>query len=259
MIFQHFNLLSSRTVFENVALPLELAGASKRAIADRVRPLLDLVGLADLADRYPAQVSGGQKQRIGIARALANQPKVLLSDEATSALDPETTRSILALLADINRKLGVTIVLITHQMRVAQQVCHRLAVMERGRVAEVGETLALFERPESEAARTLVQDVVRQNLPREAVQAARRRLAGREGRLWRLAVRKDTSDEPLISRLVRDFGLDIEVLQGHVDEIRGVPFGALLVMAAGQHEQLALALADLRARGFGIEEVEDDA
>jgi ABC-type methionine transport system ATPase subunit len=128
MIFQHFNLLSSRTVYENVALPLELAGTDKRAIAARVPFLLELVGLADLANRYPAQVSGGQKQRIGIARALANEPKVLLSDEATSALDPETTRSILGLLADINRKLGLTIVLITHQMQVVQQVCERLAI-----------------------------------------------------------------------------------------------------------------------------------
>jgi D-methionine transport system ATP-binding protein len=131
--------------------------------------------------------------------------------------------------------------------------------MERGRVAEVGETLALFEQPQSEAARTLVQDIVRQSLPRDAVRAARRRLRGREGRIWRLSVRKETNGEPLLSRLVRDFALDIEVLQGHVDEIRGAPFGSLVVVAAGSRDQLSLALADMRARGFGIEEVENDA
>ena len=136
MVFQHFNLLSSRTVFDNAALPLELAGMDKAAIRARVNPLLELVGLAHLADRYPAQISGGQKQRVGIARALASRPKVLLSDEATSALDPETTRSILDLLRQVNRELGLTVVLITHQMQVIKQVADRVAVIEAGRIVE---------------------------------------------------------------------------------------------------------------------------
>lgn len=147
MIFQHFNVLSSRTVFDNVALPLELAGLSRQSIRARVDPLLELVGLASLRDRYPAQISGGQKQRVGIARALANQPKVLLSDEATSALDPETTRSILALLREIRRELGLTLVLITHQMQVIKQVADQVAVMEAGQIVEQGDTLRVFSQP----------------------------------------------------------------------------------------------------------------
>ncbi|MEN3295711.1 MAG: D-methionine transport system ATP-binding protein, partial [Burkholderiales bacterium] len=165
MIFQHFNLLSSRTVYGNVALPLELAGMSKADIHKKVMPLLDLVGLAEQKDRYPAQISGGQKQRVGIARALANDPKVLLSDEATSALDPETTRSILELLRRINRELGLTIVLITHQMEVIKQICDRVAVMEAGRVIEQGAVLDIFREPQHQVTRAMIGDVIAQELP----------------------------------------------------------------------------------------------
>jgi D-methionine transport system ATP-binding protein len=148
MVFQHFNLLSSRTVFDNAALPLELAGMDKAAIRERVNPLLELVGLSALADRYPSQISGGQKQRVGIARALASRPKVLLSDEATSALDPETTRSILALLRQVNKELGLTVVLITHQMQVIKQVADRVAVIDAGRIVEQGPVIDVFTRPQ---------------------------------------------------------------------------------------------------------------
>ena len=147
LIFQHFNLLSSRTVAQNVALPLELAGLAQAAVRKRVDELLDLVGLAGMGDRDPAQISGGQKQRVGIARALANRPKVLLSDEATSALDPETTRSILGLLKQINREFGLTIVLITHQMQVIKQVAERVAVIDAGRIVEQGPVIEVFTRP----------------------------------------------------------------------------------------------------------------
>ena len=147
MIFQHFNLLSARTTFDNVALPLEFAGLDRKAIRTRVDSLLELVGIADKRDRYPVELSGGQKQRVGIARALATEPKVLLSDEATSALDPETTRSILDLLADINRSLGVTIVLITHEMAVIKEICHRVGVMEGGEVIEEGDVYDVITRP----------------------------------------------------------------------------------------------------------------
>ena len=151
MIFQHFNLLSSRTVYDNVALPLELAGQNKQQIAAAVMPLLELVGLDKLKDRYPAQISGGQKQRVGIARALASKPKVLLSDEATSALDPETTRAIPELLRKINSELGLTIVMITHQMEVIKQVCDRVAVLDAGRVVEQGRVIDVFLRPQHES------------------------------------------------------------------------------------------------------------
>ena len=149
MIFQHFNLLSSRTVYDNVALPLELAGLRRAEIKAKVEPLLELVGLSDKRDRYPAELSGGQKQRVGIARALSSEPKVLLCDEATSALDPETTTSILRLLADINAKLGLTIVLITHEMAVIKEICHRVAVMEAGRIIEQGDVFDVFTSPEA--------------------------------------------------------------------------------------------------------------
>src|SRR6201997_2762092 len=155
MIFQHFNLLSSRTVFDNVALPLELAGMKRAEIEAAVLPLLDLVGLSAQKDRYPSQISGGQKQRVGIARALASKPKVLLSDEATSALDPETTRSILQLLRDLNRQLGLTVLLITHEMDVVKTICDSAALMEKGRIVEHGTVSELLATPGSELAAAL--------------------------------------------------------------------------------------------------------
>ncbi|MFZ1180802.1 MAG: ATP-binding cassette domain-containing protein, partial [Herbaspirillum sp.] len=178
MIFQHFNLLSSRTVYDNIALPLELAGLSKAGIAGKVEPLLELVGLTGLQNRYPAQISGGQKQRVGIARALANDPKVLLSDEATSALDPETTRAILELLRRINREMGLTIVLITHQMEVIKMICDRVAVMEAGQVIEQGDVLDVFFRaPRHAVTRALIGDVIAHELPKGVLERLRARLA----------------------------------------------------------------------------------
>ena len=165
MIFQHFNLLSSRTVFGNVAFPLEIAGVPKQEIKSRVIELLELVGLQDKIDSYPSQLSGGQKQRVGIARALANRPKVLLCDEATSALDPETTASVLELLQDINRQMGLTILLITHEMQVIQQVCDRVAVIENGKIVESGPVLDVFTKPKTEQARRLVRGVIDIDIP----------------------------------------------------------------------------------------------
>jgi len=156
MIFQHFNLLSSRTVFDNVALPLEIAGVDRAGIRRRVEPLLEMVGLADKRDRYPAELSGGQKQRVGIARALATQPKVLLSDEATSALDPETTTAILDLLAGIQRELGLTILLITHEMAVIRRIAHRVAVIDGGRIVEQGEVADVFAAPAHATTRSFL-------------------------------------------------------------------------------------------------------
>jgi D-methionine transport system ATP-binding protein len=165
MIFQLFNLLSSRTVYDNVAFPLELAGERKAAIRLAVEPLLELVGLADKRNRYPAELSGGQKQRVGIARALASNPEVLLSDEATSALDPETTTSILELLKDINRKLALTIVLITHEMAVIKDVCDRVAVIDHGSIVEEGRVFDLFTAPQADVTRSIVRNVVDRELP----------------------------------------------------------------------------------------------
>nr|MBO2472232.1 methionine ABC transporter ATP-binding protein [Bacillota bacterium] len=158
MVFQHFNLLTNRTALRNVTFPMEIAGVPRAERERRALELLSFVGLQDKAHRYPAELSGGEKQRVGIARALACEPRILLCDEPTSALDPETTKSFLALLKDINRRLGLTIVMVTHQMHVVQAVCHRVAVLDKGQVAEVGPVTKVFSDPETEAARRLVKE-----------------------------------------------------------------------------------------------------
>jgi D-methionine transport system ATP-binding protein len=255
MIFQHFNLLSSRTVFDNVALPLELAGASRAEIEAAVLPLLDLVGLSAQKDRYPSQISGGQKQRVGIARALASQPKVLLSDEATSALDPETTRSILDLLKRINRELGLTIVLITHQMEVIKQVCDRVAVLDAGRVVEEGRVIDVFLQPHHEVTRALIGDVIAQELPPALKARVAERLKTGSGHLLRLAFTGSGVDQPILSETIRRYELDFNILHGQIDEIQGQAFGSLAVLAGGQPVKIAEAIGYLRTQGVVVEEL----
>jgi D-methionine transport system ATP-binding protein len=260
MIFQHFNLLSSRTVYGNVALPLELAGMPKADIRKKVMPLLELVGLAEQKDRYPAQISGGQKQRVGIARALANDPKVLLSDEATSALDPETTRAILELLRRINRELGLTIVLITHQMEVIKDICDRMAVMDAGRVIEQGAVIDVFREPRHEVTRALIGDVIAQELPEGVLKRVRERLAqtragaGRD-HLFRLAFTGSGVDRPLLSDVIRRYNVDFNILHGQIDEIQGQSFGSLAVLASGETNGIEQAVAFLREQGVVVEEL----
>ncbi|MBO9537336.1 methionine ABC transporter ATP-binding protein [Herbaspirillum sp.] len=260
MIFQHFNLLSSRTVYDNIALPLELAGKSKAEIAKKVEPLLELVGLSALKNRYPAQISGGQKQRVGIARALANDPKVLLSDEATSALDPETTRSILELLRKINQELGLTIVLITHQMEVIKVICDRVAVMEAGQVIEQGEVLEVFRQPRHEVTRALIGDVIAHELPKGVVERLRARLANAEAgtgtdHLFRFAFTGSGVDQPHLSEAVRRYSLDFNILHGQIDEIQGQAFGSLAILANGTQENINNAMQYLRSQGVVVEEL----
>ncbi len=256
MIFQHFNLLSSRTVFQNVALPLELAGKSKSEIEDTVLPLLDLVGLSALKDRYPAQISGGQKQRVGIARALASKPKVLLSDEATSALDPETTRSILDLLKQINRELGLTIVMITHQMEVIKQVCDRVAVLEAGRVVEEGRVIDVFLRPQHEVTRAMIGDVIAQELPESVLKRVESRLGNGRDHVYRLAFTGEGVDQPVLAQAIRRYGLDFNILHGHIDEIQGQAFGSLAIMATGELADVKAAMEYLQQQGVVVEEIE---
>jgi len=255
MIFQHFNLLSSRTVFDNVALPLELAGATRAQINSTVLPLLELVGLSAQKDRYPAQISGGQKQRVGIARALSSKPQVLLSDEATSALDPETTRSILDLLKKINRELGLTIVLITHQMDVIKQVCDRVAVLDAGRVVEQGTVLQVFMQPHHEVTRALIGDVIAQDLPPAMKQRVQARLGNGRDHLLRLAFSGSGVDQPILSETIRRYELDFNILHGQIDEIQGQAFGSLAVLAGGVATQVAEAIAFLRQQGVVVEEI----
>ncbi|WP_144294348.1 methionine ABC transporter ATP-binding protein [Rhodoligotrophos appendicifer] len=232
MVFQHFNLLSSRTAYDNVALPLELQGLDSRRIRARVEPLLDLVGLADKRDRYPAELSGGQKQRVGIARALATEPKLLLSDEATSALDPETTRSILELLARINREFGLTIALITHEMDVVKQIASRVAVLDAGRIVEQGDVFDLFSAPQHEVTRAFLGADRSRALP--AFVAGQLHAEPRQDSraLVRITFAGEHATAPVISRLARILGVDVAILQGEVDEIAGRPFGTLLVAFA---------------------------
>ncbi|GHC94281.1 methionine import ATP-binding protein MetN 1 [Pseudorhodoferax aquiterrae] len=262
IVFQHFNVLSSRTVYDNVALPLEIAGLSDGEIKRRVEPLLDLVGLSALARRHPSQISGGQKQRVGIARALANRPKVLLSDEATSALDPETTRSILGLLRQINQEFGLTIVLITHQMQVIKQVAERVAVIDAGRIVEQGRVVDVFSKPQHATTRSLIEEIVPQELP-DSVLARLRTLMGAspagQGQGLRLAFAGDGADQPLLTELVRRFGLDLSILHGQIDEVQGQPFGQLAVFARGAADQLQAGIAHLRQAGVNVQPLVPEA
>ncbi|MBV8249165.1 MAG: methionine ABC transporter ATP-binding protein [Comamonas sp.] len=257
MVFQHFNLLSSRTVYDNVALPLELAGVSKEEIYQRVTPLLELVGLDHLADRYPAQISGGQKQRVGIARALASNPKVLLSDEATSALDPETTRSILDLLRKVNRELGVTVVLITHQMLVIKQIADRVAVIDGGEIAELGSVIEVFTRPQQAITKSLIDEIVPQQLPDSVMtrvnQLATQLQPGQQGKLLRLSYAGESAYQPILSHLIRELGLDLSILHGQIDEIQEQTFGSLAVYASGEAAKIDAAVEHLRASGVQVQ------
>ena len=257
MVFQHFNLLDSRTVSANVALPLELVGTPKADIKRRVGELLDLVGLGHLGDRYPAQLSGGQRQRVGIARALASKPKVLLCDEATSALDPETARSILALLRQINADFGLTIILITHQMQVIKQLAHRAAVLDAGRVVELADVSEIFLQPRQDITKSLVEDVVPQALPEPVTARVRAVMAAHPGeaRLLRLAFLGEDAEQSVLSDLTRRFGVDVNIVHGQVDEIQGVSFASLTTLLRGDAASLAAAHQTLVAAGVRIEEV----
>ena len=235
MIFQHFNLLSSRTVFDNVALPLEIAGFSGD-ISGRVMPLLDLVGLADKRDRYPAELSGGQKQRVGIARALATRPDVLLSDEATSALDPETTEQILALLRQVNAEFNLTVLLITHEMAVVKAVADRVAVLEAGKVVEEGDTFDIFVRPRHTTTRSFLGTVTGTALPSWIrSRLGEERIPG-GSTLIRIIFSGENAPQPVLTRLARRLDVDVNILSGQVDEISGKPFGTLVVAVPSNPE-----------------------
>lgn len=259
MIFQHFNILSSRTVYENAAFPLELMGMSSDAVKKKVDPLIDLVGLSEHRNKYPAQLSGGQKQRVGIARALAADPAVLLSDEATSALDPETTVATLQLLKRINRDLGLTIVMITHQMDVVKEICDRVAVMNQGVIVETGSVINVFRRPQSETARALVGSIMAQNLPESAAQRilAQEKAAGtlETAHLLHMTFVGNNATNPVISEASREYGLNFNILLGQIDEVQGESFGTLTVLTHAEPPVFAQAVAFLRSRSVLVEEV----
>ncbi len=247
MVFQHFNLLNARTVAGNVAYPLELAGRYGKAdIARRVASLLERVDLADHAAKYPRQLSGGQKQRVGIARALASGPKILLCDEATSALDPQTTGAVLDLLREINRDLGVTIVLITHEMDVIRRTCDRVAVLDRGRVVEEGPVTEVFLHPRHPATLRLVREAE----PDGGVLDGGGAL-DLAGRTVRLTFRGEAAHKPLLGRIARENHVDYGILAGRVGHIRETPYAQFLVSLSGR--DVAGAIATLRASGVDVE------
>ena len=229
MIFQHFNLLSSRTAAQNIALPLEVAGYDKAEIKTRVEELLALVGLSDKRNRYPSELSGGQKQRVGIARALATKPKVLLSDEATSALDPETTRSILDLLGRINDELGLTILLITHEMAVIRNIAREVAVIEGGRIVEQGDVFDVFTRPRHEVTRSFLAAESGRALPPYVASRLQADATPGSQAVIRIGFRGPHATDPVLARLARDLNIEANILSGSVDEIAGRPFGTLVV------------------------------
>ncbi|MFG0680169.1 methionine ABC transporter ATP-binding protein [Pseudomonas sp. xss_4] len=237
MIFQHFNLLASKTVADNVALPLTLAGQLSRAEIDkRVVELLARVGLSEHARKYPAQLSGGQKQRVGIARALSTNPKILLCDEATSALDPQTTASVLQLLAEINRELKLTIVLITHEMDVIRRVCDRVAVMDAGQIVEQGSVADVFLHPQHPTTKRFVQedDHVDEGEQRDD-------FAHVPGRIVRLTFQGEATYAPLLGTVARETGVDYSILAGRIDRIKDVPYGQLTLALIGGDMQAAFA------------------
>jgi len=266
MIFQHFNLLARRTVYGNVALPLEVAGLPAAEIATRVEHLLALVGLEHLRDRFPSQISGGQKQRVGIARALANKPDVLLSDEATSALDPETTHTILGLLRDINRKTGVTVVMITHQMEVVREICDRVAVLSHGKAVEVGSTLDVFSSPKHDVTRAMVSAATASDLSPSTLDAAAVKLKalaeahpGHEVRLLRLSLSGLSDAGAFLGELARESQLDISLVQARIEDIQGVAVGTLFITVRGAAASVEAALASLAARQIVIQEIQHES
>ncbi|MGE0422401.1 MAG: methionine ABC transporter ATP-binding protein [Reyranellaceae bacterium] len=251
MIFQHFNLLSSRTAFGNVALPLEIAGRPTGEIRQRVGVLLELVGLADKRDRYPAELSGGEKQRVGIARALATAPKVLLSDEATSALDPETTAQILALLKRINRELGLTILLITHEMAVVKNIAEKVIVLEAGRVIEQGATFDIFAHPQHPTTRSFVGTVTGSLLPEDiGARLKPQPFAGSQAVL-KIVWSGDPSGERVLGQLARTLSVEVSLLHGQIDSIAGRPFGTLSI--ALPDAALSAATEELARQGLQAE------
>ncbi|MGT2887801.1 methionine ABC transporter ATP-binding protein [Streptococcus didelphis] len=253
MIFQHFNLMAQKTAKENIAFALRHSQLTAAQIDDKVTDLLELVGLSDRADNYPSQLSGGQKQRVAIARALANDPKILISDEATSALDPKTTKQILRLLQDLNRKLGLTIVMITHEMQIVKDICNRVAVMQNGQLIEEGSVLTIFSQPcqgltqefirtatgINEALEKIYQQDVVINLPKKAL-------------LAHLKYAGTSTDEPILNQIHRQYDVTANILYGNIDILELVPVGEMIVILEGEEANLEAAGTALEVAGVEV-------
>ncbi len=258
MIFQHFNLMPSRTIFGNVAYPLKGSGLSKQEIADKVHNLLDLVGISEKENAYPSQLSGGQKQRVAIARALANDPKILLCDEATSALDPQTTKSILKLLQKVNETLGITIVVITHEMDVVKEICNRVAVMDHGNVVEEGEVFSIFATPQNKVTRDFIKTTSNLQKIEELVEAGSPVVALKPGELIvRLSYIEKNASEPLISAVTEKFGIILNIIFADVEIVQNAPIGGTVAIVSGDKDKVEQALTYLKEKNVGVEVIKD--
>lgn len=257
MIFQHFNLLESKTVYENIAIPLVLIKKDKQAIKQKVYELLEFVGLSDKAHSYPKELSGGQKQRIGIARALANDPDILLCDEATSALDPQTTQSILELIKKINDQYKITVVLITHEMHVIEQICHKVAVMEKGKIIEHGNVLDVFGHPKHKTTQNFVSSVINDQIPAGVVE----NLLEIEGdknniKLFKLEFLGRSASEPVMNSLILQQKVVVNILFAHMSEIEKTVLGSMFVQLKGSDSNIEQSVHFLREHGVNVTEIQ---
>ncbi len=250
MIFQHFNLLSSATVYDNIAFPLRLTKSTRADIDLKVKELLALVGLEEHSDKYPAQLSGGQKQRVGVARALASDPDVLLCDEATSALDPQTTDSILRLLLDINKRFNLTIVLITHEMHVIQSICDRVAVIHGGGIVEEGEVTEVFLKPKHEITRDFIRSETQNDGPLRAAIDAKQ---GEYSQAVKITFLGQKTYDSTLSQVARETGVNFAILQGTISTLKDVPYGQLIVRFEGPAAAIQITIAELTAQGLDVE------
>ncbi|MEB3753507.1 methionine ABC transporter ATP-binding protein [Acinetobacter sp. MD2(2019)] len=249
MIFQHFNLLETKTVAENIEMPMQLVGLSKEKRQARLNELLSFIDLAHKKNAYPDELSGGQKQRVGIARALANHPKILLCDEATSALDPQTTKSVLELLKKINREQGITIVMVTHEMDVIERVCDYVAVMEAGKVIEQGSTIEIFSRPQHPTTKNFIQTVLQQQLPRNILNRLEHPL---ENSIYCLQFLGETAQETVIQSMIKKYDLSLNILFANMTEINGTVIGQMFVQLLGDTSTLQQAIDYLKQQGVDV-------
>ena len=258
MIFQQFQLFDSRTVYENVAFPLRYTGMKKAEIDEKVKSLLKLVDLADREKSYPSELSGGQKQRVAIARALASDPEVLLSDEATSALDPQNTRSILKLLKKLNTELGITVVVITHEMDVIKEICDDVAVMEKGNIVEYGDVFSVFASPQSPVTKNFVESTSNLSKIYELLENDDPLVRLKPGQsIVRFSYRQKTSAEALVSYISRKWDLDINIIFGNIEVVADSPIGGLVSVISGAAENIAAAMEYLRSINVGVEVIKD--
>lgn len=256
MVFQHFNLLESKTVFANVAMPLTLLKRPQAEINQRVKELLEFVGLGDRANNYPNQLSGGQKQRVGIARALATNPSVLLCDEATSALDPQTTESILELLKEINDMYNITILIITHEMDVVRDVCDKVAVIDDGVIAESGSVFDVFSQPQTQIAHDFVSATMQDDIPESIYRLIDDQ--AEPSRIYRIVFIGDSASAPLLSYIAKHYDVEVNVLFGSITELQGRPFGNLIVSLQGDDLEVERVIKYVQEQQVSIKEVKNN-